>query len=337
MPLLINGDDILFQSTHEFAGAWMEVVGRVGLEVERTKTSVSLEFGSLNSTLVRVVGKSCRVVPTLRFGMLRSMDYPHSLPSSFRDFVHGVPRKGNLRWRAAREWFSWHRSEFKQSLSLTEIGFTGSLAFRSASREGVLHFQKSRIESGVPLRSTLPPAPTLHNVVLSGDNVIKVASLNAEEEEVFGKELVSWKWSMRRRFSLKDARINYVVALQNAIGYVDPLSHPSTHRALVKDQWPRYQDQPWGWRDVYAREYRARKPDVLKACLFFDYLDRLPVYGEDVGAFVDGTPVDLRHSYGFLRDPKTDKMLVRSAEPSGSGIYLPDSAWTEVDSWFGGC
>jgi len=54
IPVLINGDDILFQCEDPtFYGSWIEVVGKVGLEVERTKTSVAEDYGSLNSTLLR--------------------------------------------------------------------------------------------------------------------------------------------------------------------------------------------------------------------------------------------------------------------------------------------
>ncbi len=41
LPVLINGDDILFQCPKSFAPEWMSVVKDLGLEVEVTKTSVS--------------------------------------------------------------------------------------------------------------------------------------------------------------------------------------------------------------------------------------------------------------------------------------------------------
>jgi len=92
VPLLINGDDILFQSpSRGFADSWMNVVGELGLEVERSKTSVSQEFGTLNSTLLRWFGGRLRVSPTLRYGMLRPREFLNGIGRDFASFVRGVP------------------------------------------------------------------------------------------------------------------------------------------------------------------------------------------------------------------------------------------------------
>jgi len=295
IPILINGDDILFQAEPEFAKTWMEVVGQVGLEVERSKTSITSEYGSLNSTLVRPSGDGFRVVPTLRFGMLRPCEYPHSLFSSFRDFISGAPRKGQSRWIASREWFSWHRQEFKQNLSLHELGFSGRLAFRAASREAILQYQKLRIEVGDPLQERLPPPPNLHNVVLSGDNICKVKSLTDEESLTFGREVVSWKWKFRGSFEKKDLKIRYTLMLHSIRfkSNQDSLKYEISNSLRRLDYWhlPR-QDGPEKWEEKYWQFYNRERPVEEQTLLYFDYLDRLPTYEENEGTELDRTPWD---------------------------------------------
>jgi len=103
LPLMINGDDILFQSTECFARQWMSTVEDLGLEVERTKTSVSAEFGTLNSTLFVWKDEALTLKHTLRLGMLRSSDYPTSLGASFHSFLGDL--SGPARFRAGLAFF----------------------------------------------------------------------------------------------------------------------------------------------------------------------------------------------------------------------------------------
>jgi len=295
IPLLINGDDILFQASPEFAASWMEVVGRVGLEVERTKTSVDESFGSLNSTLVRWSKGVLKVVPTLRFGMLRLPEYPHCLSKVFSDFVSAAPRAGGVRFFAAREWFSWQRPAFLQGLSLVELGFAGSLAWRAATREGILNAQKFRIETGETLDKSLPAVKDPHNVVLSGDNVVKVPSLTAEEELVFGLEVVSWKWTLARRVKVTRsiARLRFFLALHS-------VRETQGRDLILQACSPAIEDRPWyarrrterDWREVYKEAYQKERPSVEKTCLYFDYLDRLPSYEESGGPRGGTVPAD---------------------------------------------
>jgi hypothetical protein len=290
IPVLINGDDILFQSTTEFAASWMDEVGRVGLEVERTKTSVSEDFGSLNSTLVRWSGDCLRVVPTLRFGMLRSPDFPHCLSKVFSEFVSCAPRSGGRRFYAAREWFSWQRPSFQSGLSLAELGFSGSLAWRAASREGLLELQKARIETGGTLDKVLPPVRDLHNVVLSGDNVVSVPSLTGEEELAFGREVVAWKWTLARNVRINRAlsKLRFYLALHSVRRAEEP--DPAVFacsRALEQRPWCERRREDVRWRDVYKEAFFKPRPVETGVKLYFDYLDRLPSY-EECGPQVRG-------------------------------------------------
>jgi hypothetical protein len=309
IPILINGDDILFQSSESFATSWMETVSEVGLEVERTKTSISQEFGSLNSTLVRWSNGRLKVVPTLRFGMLRQPEFPHNLSKVFRDFVSAAPRKGGVRFIAAREWFSWQRPSFKQGLSLAELGFEGSLAWRAAGREGILTLQKSRLLTGETLDKSLPSVKDLHNVVLSGDNVVKVPSLTKEEELAFGLEVVAWKWTLARNVSIsrKTAKLRFFLALHSArfSGHYDA-SIIACSRGLESRPWYRRRaPEEVDWMVVYKEAYLKPRPAVEKTRFFFNYMDRLPSY-EEVDGPVRSAPV---HS---IRDKQVELALLEA-------------------------
>lgn len=133
VPLVINGDDILFQEPFPgFHHSWRKVVGAVGLEVEVSKTSVSRSYGTINSTLLEWSSGLLKPVWTARFGMFRPCSYPGGLGKSFLDFLRGCPP--TMRFFAGREWFRWHVSELRSAaVSLPSLGFRGLLAARLGS------------------------------------------------------------------------------------------------------------------------------------------------------------------------------------------------------------
>jgi hypothetical protein len=186
---MINGDDILFQSSERFARHWMSTVADLGLEVEESKTSVSDVFGTLNSTLFEWVGDALCVSPTPRLGMLRPVDFSVALGANFRSFVSGF--RLEQRFRAAKVFFRCHLYRLRESrLSLDELGFRGSLAFRVARLFGLLPKDLAFYAS--------PALPCPHNVRLpSGGAVVAVeeGTLGPELTELNAREMASWKWS----------------------------------------------------------------------------------------------------------------------------------------------
>lgn len=214
LPLLINGDDILFQSSSQFSEAWMTVVGSVGLEVESTKTSVSAEFGSLNSTLVRWHSGRLRVSPTLRMGMLRPRDYLNGIGRDFSSFVRGVPP--GVAWTAGKEFFKWHVAAIRSSGRLTaaEWGFRGRLAWR-LSEIFSLHFVVGETDWGSWTVSGPPPPPSCHDVQIPAELVERVpaGSLSEELEALNASQMTCWKWS--HQISLASSAIRYCVALSS--------------------------------------------------------------------------------------------------------------------------
>lgn len=89
VPVAINGDDILFLSPPWFFNQWVSWISCLGLEVETSKTSVTPQYGSLNSTLVRPRGHSLVVVPTVRFAMT-VVEEVADLAGVFNSFVSGL-------------------------------------------------------------------------------------------------------------------------------------------------------------------------------------------------------------------------------------------------------
>jgi len=187
VPVLINGDDILFQTNDlDFPDRWFKVVSLVGLEVEETKTSVEDGWGTLNSTLLRWVDHSLQPVWSPRFGMLRPAEYPGSLGRSFLDFLRGSPTC--YRFKAGREFFSWHVSEMRSArISLDKLGFRGLLAIRLASIFHLLHFRGGE----------LPRPPLKHGVGMCADFVTHVPPDLLDDELRFSGsvEVAAGKWS----------------------------------------------------------------------------------------------------------------------------------------------
>jgi hypothetical protein len=187
VPLLINGDDILYQLDGHFH-RWSAVLGEVGLKVEKTKTSVENLWGTINSTLL--TWSEGLLVPTWspRFGMLRSSEHPGSLGSSFLSFLAGCAEPG-LRYRAGREWFKWHLAELRSAaVSLPSLGFRGLLSRRLAHKFDLL----------ASVEAELPPAFKVHDVGFSGDFVSRVdlSALTMEEKFHSSVEVAAQKWNM---------------------------------------------------------------------------------------------------------------------------------------------
>jgi len=209
MPLLINGDDILFQAPVGFAQRWMRVVMELGLEVEETKTSVDPSYGSLNSTLFEWDSSGhLFVVPTLRFGMLRSVEFINSLGASFHSFVRGQPTE--IAWKAARTFFSWHLGALRSARVFPdELGFRGSLAFRMSRIFGLVGRDVSIVQ--------LPIAPVPHNVVLQSSHVTMVAEerLGPELRLLNDRQMASWKFTVDYRETRVRSAIRYCLQLSS--------------------------------------------------------------------------------------------------------------------------
>jgi hypothetical protein len=182
-PCLINGDDILFRSGPHFSAHWMDVVSQLSLEVERTKTSVSPEYGSLNSTLCQRFGAFYRVVATVRMGMLRESESLDTLSKGFDDFIAGL--KGSLRYRAALAWFSWNIGKIRPlGLTTWDLGFRGPLAYRATKKFGLRLGPSNR------------PVPSLkiENGLSLTCEYVDPDLLDDDEKKENLAELAAWKW-----------------------------------------------------------------------------------------------------------------------------------------------
>ncbi|QKI79885.1 RNA-dependent RNA polymerase [Erysiphe necator associated ourmia-like virus 55] len=201
IPVLINGDDILFQSTATFSEFWMSVVGGLGLEVEKTKTSVSKEFGTLNSTLVRWVDGRLAVVKTLRLGMLRECGHPGSLGDTALLFSRVGPRDSWL--KNSLEFIRWHEHTIlKWNCVLSDMGFRGRLMRRAFTkyrcgrllwRDDVLHQMKL---------DRLPAAHCPHNIVMGSQEFVTVSRDLVDKK--MSREASIWmasrKWELGKEY-----------------------------------------------------------------------------------------------------------------------------------------
>jgi hypothetical protein len=243
MPLLINGDDILFQSHGDFSARWMRVVKTLGLDVEISKTSVSDEYGTLNSTLFEWSGEYLTVTPTLRFGMLRRADYVNSLGTTFHSFIRG--QSPDILWRAARTFFSWHLAEIRSvRYKPDEMGFRGGISFRMARIFGLLDRDLSIRE--------LPRAPVPHSVVFDSELVemLDADSLSPELKQMNDREMASWKFSVDFGECRVRAALRY--CLQLSMTRRPRIDFSAPKRILLTDDF--------SWRQV--RRKRFFRPTV---------------------------------------------------------------------------
>lgn len=205
VPVLINGDDILFQAPRQLYSSWFSTVGSLGFSIEVTKTSVSSEFGTLNSTLLEWAGNYLRVVPTLRFGMLSPADYPLALGRTFESFLSGIV--GGERYRAGRLFFEFHLGELKASaFSMTSLGFRGALAHRLSRVFGLLSSQR--------IDAPPPETPSYHSVCLSRDLISEVPNefVTTELKDLDAVETAAWKWSTGYEGrSLESSAVQYAI------------------------------------------------------------------------------------------------------------------------------
>lgn len=186
VPLLINGDDILFQKDAHFS-KWESSLQYVGLTVEVTKTSVEESWGTINSTLLQWEGEFLEPAWSARFGMFRPAEHPGSLGTSYSSFLSGcnVP---DLRFRAAREFFKWHIAELRfAGVSPSSLGFRGCLARRMSGIFGLLE---------LPLVD-LPRPFKRHEVGYDADFVSRhdLHALGPEELFQSSLELGAQKWN----------------------------------------------------------------------------------------------------------------------------------------------
>nr|UVX28887.1 MAG: RNA dependent RNA polymerase [Magnaporthe oryzae botourmiavirus 9-A] len=217
VPLLINGDDILYQLDDHF-DRWASVLPSVGLTVERTKTSVEDSWGTINSTLLEWDGEFLSPSWSARFGMFRPAEHPSSLGRSFASFLAGLSEP-DLRFRAGREFFKWHLGELRSSrVSPVSLGFRGLLARRLSKLFSLLE---------LPL-SELPPAFKQHDVCYDGDFVSRANIESFGPEELFQSslELGSQKWSRGwRPVDVCKEAILYCIA--RSLATPDAHSYPS--------------------------------------------------------------------------------------------------------------
>lgn len=208
VPVLINGDDILYQIQDvKFFSIWVQKIMEVGFEVEQSKTSVSSLYGSINSTLVRWGGGKLRVRRTYRMGMLRPPEHPSNLGSSFETFSKvGSPRDW---YRAGLVFLDWHRRTIVTWFaSAQEYGFFGRLA-RSCWKGafGGLLWAREAFRSKIDL-PPLQPAPCPHSIVMKGTEFL---SFPPEEVDLVGqRKIAEWmaarKWELGRTFKRTKSR-----------------------------------------------------------------------------------------------------------------------------------
>jgi hypothetical protein len=100
LPVKINGDDIVFQSSETIARKWQEGVVGSGLVLSRGKTVVDRRYFTLNSRLFVARGSTPRLLPSVRssaFGFRTPDDPVASLQGRWHRVVKDFPCGGKRR------------------------------------------------------------------------------------------------------------------------------------------------------------------------------------------------------------------------------------------------
>nr|UEP19813.1 RNA-dependent RNA polymerase [Sclerotinia sclerotiorum ourmia-like virus 18] len=220
-PVLINGDDILVEKDDKFYDLWSGTIKEVGFEVEQSKTSVSLEWGTINSTLLRKKGGNLVPIQTTRMGLLRRSRHPANLGASFEKFARvGDPK---LWYQRGIHFLRWHAYLLRWGCVAQDMNFFGRLA-RSCWKgafSGALWMREASLRaSKIP---SLEPAPCPHNIVMAGNEFQSFPREQVTAEVV--KDIGSWmatrKWQLGRSFS--PTKVSRLLAVRQS--YILPEHH----------------------------------------------------------------------------------------------------------------
>jgi hypothetical protein len=100
IPVMINGDDIVFRSTEAEMKVWKEGVGASGLVLSKGKTLVNSRFFTLNSTPFRAEQNRVRAVPFVRAKALFTVpDSPSSWAGQYSSLCPGFSGPSGRPWR----------------------------------------------------------------------------------------------------------------------------------------------------------------------------------------------------------------------------------------------
>lgn len=157
VPLMINGDDIVFRATRDEARKWMDKVGECGLVLSVGKTLVDHRLFSLNSTFFRSTSRTVHFVPFLRskayFSKPESID---ALRGQYESFCPGFggTNRSILRSRFITKW--------KHMVYLSQRSISRGLEMK-ASRSCLKRcgmWDRERFYLKLPKELPLPPAPS---------------------------------------------------------------------------------------------------------------------------------------------------------------------------------
>jgi len=201
-PVLINGDDILFQHKDDgFYNVWVETIVGVGFEVEHTKTSCSASFGTINSTLLRWREGNLVPIRTYKMGMLRRSEHPSNLGASFDTFCKVGDKR---RWFiAGLEFLQYHSYILGWNCVAQDMGFRGRLA-RSVWRNawgGALWLRESVLRSASDLPA-LEPLPCPHSIVMKSEEFQSFPAdlISPEMSRGIGRWMAARKWQLGKTF-----------------------------------------------------------------------------------------------------------------------------------------
>lgn len=158
VPVLINGDDILFRATMEEFTRWKEGVGKCGLELSPGKTMVDEDYATINSTLFRC-GRVVHIQPFVRARALFSKpESPQAVAGQFASLAPGLNGKRLHPWQ--RYFLS---STARSQINLSQRSVRRGLGMRVSDQvlRQVGLYRRERFYSNLskeePLPASLPP------------------------------------------------------------------------------------------------------------------------------------------------------------------------------------
>lgn len=259
-PLLINGDDILFQASRDLYDRWSSTVGALGLQVEVTKTSVSRSYGTLNSTLLRWQSGGLCPVPTIRMGILGPSELPHHTGDNLRSFLRGVNKK---HWFTATCFFLKWKERERASACCTwgAIGLRGRMVVRAMRSLGVWEREVDMALAGL---DTISREPSPHNIILASNSVVVVRKEEAVHyREIQGEEMAEKKWSLAKDFKANTEKRNFL--RNNRLRVTERLEALPEYFRFGLSSWTRQEEELYVFSRLMRPVYTSDVCPILKS------------------------------------------------------------------------
>lgn len=231
VPVLINGDDIVFRATETEAAVWAKGVELAGLKLSAGKTLVKHSWFSLNSTFFQATPRTVRMVPVIRSTSLyRKTECADSISGSLRSVCSGM--RGESKKIVLSEALRLKAPAISATQRSVTRGLGATINKETMERAGL--WDRERFYLSLP-DCVDPPLPATKKTW--SQNCVPVGwrrerSTQKVDEEPFFTEMVNLSWTSRPRTG--DITTDYWDSLREGTFRYNPSCRKKTVKLSVK-------------------------------------------------------------------------------------------------------